>query len=144
MIFKILICLLISSAFAQVNDHDSLGVFYTDQRTSVVIGGQRAFRRLDTFFDAAKVGDNLYILSNDKSFEAKCFRNGVRASCTMIFTPSKIVRMGNRQLALRLPLNEISFPFDEGYEVNFQSANGDKMMIAVSGGHLNITATKKR
>lgn len=119
---------------------DSVAVFFTSAKTSVLINERGSNSRLHDFMNALNWGNKNQWESEDKQARFVCGRNDEAASCTFTVFPSPAIRFGNRQVLAALAFDT---PVQSQYEMFFESSNGDSFFLKIKDQTLFIEAKKK-
>lgn len=126
-----------------VTPRDSLGVFYSPAKVTVLTG-ELAYRsdRIWRLMDSMSEGEHFLYTSEKSDVEMKCFRNERSASCTLTFLPSEHVKISPRQVQAKLPLSSFKARFNP-HQMNFESANGDRFELKIDQDFFEVKASKK-
>ncbi|QDK37125.1 hypothetical protein [Bdellovibrio sp. NC01] len=142
---KLLFSLLIAlTTLPAVAANDALGVFYTPQKTVVMITQGGVQSRLQQWLKYLGAKQDVQLVSKDKSFNMSCVRDVSTARCQFRLLPSDLVRYNDKKIEAHIPLQELGLNDKGSVEIPFASANGDRLDMIVSDGILHFYASKAR
>lgn len=123
---------------------DSLGVFYSSQKTLVVITQSGVQSRLRLWLKHLDAKQDVKLSTADQSFTMNCLRDVSLARCQFRLVPSNLVRFDGKKIEAHIPLQDLGLEGLGSYEVPFESSNGDRLDIVISDGVLHFYASKAR
>ena len=145
------------SASAQVQDWDSVAVFYRPEKTVVQINergddGSRLKQFMNLFenenIDNSGSTTDIVFESKDKNMRIDCGRNKEAATCMMRFLPSERILLQDKTVMAVFALNDLDLPyFSESrardFRISFKNSNGDQFAISYEAGYLRFDGRKR-
>ena len=142
---KLLISLLIPFATLPAwAAKDALGVFYTPQKTVVMITQGGVQSRLQQWLKYLGAKQDVQLVNKDQSFNMSCVRDVNTARCQFSLLPSDTIHYSGKKIEAHIPLQDLSLGDKGPVEITFESANGDRLDMIVSDGILHFYASKAR
>jgi hypothetical protein len=135
---SIIATLLVFTSVQATASQDSVGVFFSPQKTVVLINEEGA-NRLHAFMDHLAVRGELHLLNQDASIKIDCGRTADSASCTFRLLPSPTVQYGHKSVQA-----ELAIDIAGAFETSFESSRGDQFVLQIVDGKLRLTAQKAK
>lgn len=121
---------------------DSVGVFYREDKTVVLINEHRGAPRLQGLIESWGPESSFQFETKEGDVRIRCGTNTVDASCTFRFVPSQRVVFEPRQVKAFIPRHEL--PLEVlSYEMAFESSMKDQFYLLISNEGLFIEGKKK-
>jgi len=117
---------------------DSVAVFFNTHKTVVLINEEGA-DRLHAFMNLMGVKGELHHSTEDSSLKMDCGRTSTTASCTFRFLPSSTVQFGHKIVTA-----ELGVDVEGTFETSFESSRGDKFILEIAEGKMQLTAQKAK
>lgn len=127
-----------TSAIQNFAAQDSVAVFFNTHKTVVLIN-EEGSERLHAFMDLMGVKGELHHTTEDGSLKIDCGRTAATASCTFRFLPSSTVQFGHK-----IVTTELGVDVEGTFETSFESSRGDKFILEIADGKMQLTAQKAR
>ncbi|WP_374035152.1 hypothetical protein ACES2I_04960 [Bdellovibrio bacteriovorus] len=133
------ILMLLAGAGAAQAAADSVAVFHRAEKVGVLLNERGAYGRIQQFMDAVGAEARYRWLSADESVKIECAREDVRATCTIRFLPSEIVKIQGRSVKAFVATKE----FPQSFEMAFESSMEDRFNLVLTPEGIELWAGKR-
>lgn len=139
----LLISLLMLISLPVFASRDSIAFFYKTEKVGILLNERGTNGRIQNFMDFLGAQENMLLLSKNGDVKLGCARNEENASCTFTFLPSANVETQNKELNVKISLNQFDLEVTEDFEMSFLGSMKDKLDLKVIDNELIIYAAKK-